>query len=197
MHTLFPLFRSHLDLAHQYWTKLLLPNDIVIDATCGNGHDTLKLCQLIEGGTIYAFDIQENAVRNTEQLLKKSISAEQLFSVKLETRSHATFPTAVITGSVKLIVYNLGYLPGGDKTFTTMTSSTLESLKVALGLVCVSGAISITCYPGHSEGSVEQDAILDFIATLSPKEWNCCVHSFVNRKASPRLLLLQKSATPQ
>ena len=56
----------------------------------------------------------------------------------------------------KLIVYNLGYLPGSDKLLTTKTSSTLLSVEKALSLIAPNGAISITCYPGHEEGKKEE-----------------------------------------
>lgn len=186
MWTQFPLFRSHLDLAHSYWTQLIEPTDFVIDATCGNGHDTLKLAQLAAQGKVFGFDLQNTAIENTKVLLGNTSN------VHLEVRCHSTFPSSILPGSVKLIVYNLGYLPGGSKEMTTMTKTTLDSIKAALELIMPGGALSITCYPGHPQGAIEQEAILDFVKTLPPQTWNCCHHTWVNRQASPSLLLLQK-----
>lgn len=189
----FKLFQSHLDLAHGYWTQLLQPSDSAIDATCGNGRDTLKLAQLIPEGILYAIDIQPIAIECTQKLLKEHISTEQLKSIRFEARSHATFPENIAAESIKLIAYNLGYLPGGNKQLTTMAPSTLLSVKNGLKLICPGGALSITLYPGHPEGAIEQNTLLTFISTLDPKTWNCCLHTAINREASPQLLLIQRT----
>jgi SAM-dependent methyltransferase len=188
MHTEYPLFRSHLDLAHHYWTELVSTKDIVIDATCGNGNDTLKLAQLASEGKVYGFDVQRTAIENTKSLLGNREN------IHLEVRCHSTFPSDLLPGTVKLIVYNLGYLPKGDKELTTLANTTLDSIKAAIELIMPGGAISITCYPGHPQGAVEQQVLLDYVKTLSPQTWNCCLHSWINRQSAPNLLLLQKNS---
>lgn len=196
MKTNFPLFQSHLDLAHDYWSKLIEPGDTVIDATCGNGHDTLKLCQLAlseDKGKVYAFDIQNDAINSSDCYLTAHLPQKVKKNVEFQLRCHSTFPDTLASGSVKLIVYNLGYLPGGKKTLTTEQSTTLQSLNNALHLIRPGGAICITCYPGHAEGAVEQKAILDFASQLSPKEWSCCRHVWLNRKLAPSLLIIQRT----
>lgn len=190
MRPLFPLFQSPLDLAALYWKKIIQPNDVVIDATCGNGYDTLKLSR--SAHRLYSFDIQKEAIAQTRLLLEKELSPEELKKVYLEQRCHSTFPNEIKPQTVRLIVYNLGYLPGGNKSFTTTESLTLESLKAAQLLLIEGGVISITCYPGHEEGSKEQETLLEYTKTLSPKEWSCCHHVWVNRNKSPSLLLIQK-----
>lgn len=192
----FPLFQSHLDLAHTYWTQLVQPGDLVIDATCGKGHDTLKLCQLAlsgDKGKVYAFDIQLTAIETTRLHLMSSLTSEEWACVYLQQRCHASFPEEIEVKSVKLIVYNLGYLPGGDKTRTTQVDTTLRSLQQAQTLLQPGGAISITCYPGHLEGEKEQHALLQEIACLCPKEWSCCHYTWLNRTRAPSLLLLQRA----
>lgn len=192
----FPLFQSHLDLAHRYWAQLIEPGDTVIDATCGNGFDTLKLCQLAltkDKGKVYAFDIQQNAIVSSMQFLSVHLTEDLKNRLEFQLRSHATFPDSIKEKSVKLIVYNLGYLPGGDKTVTTHCATTLHSLDQAMHLIQPFGAISITCYPGHAEGAKEEEAILSFVSDLSPKEWSCCHHVWANRKLAPSLLLIQKT----
>jgi SAM-dependent methyltransferase len=185
----FPLFHSHLDLAHQYWEKILQDGDVAIDATCGNGNDTLKLAEILhKSGTVIGMDIQDEAIARTKALLSK-LPQEALVRVHLYHQSHAEFPG--LDGPVRLIVYNLGYLPKGNKQLTTMTRSTVESLEKALKLIMPGGAISITCYPGHEEGAKEEKAILQMIANLSPMSWSVCHHTFLNRVASPSLILIQ------
>ncbi|NGX38291.1 MAG: hypothetical protein K1000chlam2_01464, partial [Chlamydiae bacterium] len=113
---------SHLDLAYEYWQKILRKDDWAIDATCGNGRDTARLAPLCQG--LIALDIQEKAIENTRLLLEGK--------AHLFRQSHETFPPLAYEKPIRLIVYNLGYLPGGDKDLTTRVESTLKSLQNAL-----------------------------------------------------------------
>jgi hypothetical protein len=196
MRSTFPLFQSHLDLAHAYWSKILQSGDHAIDATCGNGHDTLKLCQLALSNTqgkIYALDRQKEAIANTKKNLAIYLNAEKLEKVDFILTCHSQFPTTILPDSIKLIVYNLGYLPGGNKKETTLSETTILSLQNALNLVQAGGVISLTCYPGHDEGLQEEQKLLQFVQSLSPLKWSCCHHQWLNRKNAPSLLLLQKA----
>lgn len=196
MRSSFPLFQSHLDLAHTYWAQIIQMGDTVIDATCGNGYDTLKLCQLalsLDKGKVYAFDIQEQAIKSAGQFIHSHLEFNLTQRVIFQQRCHSIFPDAISQGSVKLIVYNLGYLPGGNKAKTTKIGTTLQSLHQAQDLLQSGGAISITCYSGHTEGAREQEAILAYASQLSPKEWSCCQHIWLNRQQAPSLILIQKA----
>lgn len=194
----FSLFQSHLDLSHSYWSQLVQTGDRVIDATCGNGRDTLKLCKLTltpNHGYVYAFDIQSQAIDSARHYLDISLPPELMKRVEFQQRCHSTFPDSIQPASIKLIVYNLGYLPGGgDKSLTTHRKTTLESLRLAQELLQPGGVISVTCYPGHIEGALEQESILTFASSLSPKEWCCCHHVWLNRNQAPSLLMIQKTA---
>lgn len=192
----FSLFQSHLDLSHRYWQQLVQPGDIVIDATCGNGHDTLKLAQLAlqeNLGSVYALDIQEKALTSTQERLAQHLSESIFKRIHFVLGCHSRFPSEILPSSVKLVVYNLGYLPSGDKQLTTQTSTTLKSICYAQDLLMPGGAISLTCYPGHSEGSLEQEAILKYASGLPPQKWSCCHHQWINRSQAPSLLIIQKS----
>lgn len=201
MRSNFPLFQSHLDLAHSYWERLVDPGDIVFDATCGNGQDTLKLAKLAldqDQGMVYGCDINAKAIKMTLSYLSKNFSTKEMERIKLIHGCHSQFPSSLQEGSIKLIVYNLGYLPGGgDKTNTTQTKTTLESLLKAQDLLTPGGAISITCYPGHVEGENEENAILLYAQGLPKDVWSCCYHKLLNRNRAPSLLLLQKAHLPQ
>lgn len=196
MKSKFPLFQSHLDLAHTYWQSLLRVGDIAIDATCGNGQDTLLLAQLCLNdlqGLIYAIDILPKAVELSKVHLQNNLNEKSFQRIHWHVRCHSQFPQEIATESVKLIVYNLGYLPGGgNKNLTTQVETTLQSLKQALQLIQPGGAVSMTLYPGHSEGEKEEHEILKFVKELSPFSWNCCHHRWLNRAKSPSLLLIQK-----
>lgn len=196
MRPLFPLFQSHLDLAHSLWAQIVNRGDCVIDATCGNGHDTLTLGRLVldtylKEGKVYGIDLQQKAIAATHTLLDLHLPLGWQGQISLHQQSHRTFPNEITPKSVKLIVYNLGYLPGGNKEQTTITDSTLQSLNEAIKLLAPGGAISMTCYPGHPEGAKEQAAIIDLLTQFSPKEWSCTRHEWLNRKRSPQLFLIQ------
>lgn len=195
----FFLFQSHLDLAHSYWKDSLNNGDIAIDATCGNGYDTLALAQLIfdkteqKNGQLIALDRQKAAIDATHARLKSVLPEDFMQHIYLLEQCHSSFPNHLAPESVALIVYNLGYLPGGNKSLTTERSTTLQSLQAALPLIKPQGSISITCYPGHEEGLHEENAVKEFAAALDPRDWSSCHHSWLNRKKAPSLLIIQKA----
>ncbi len=172
-----------LTFAHKLWKEHLKPGDRAIDATCGNGYDTLVLSK-IGLSHLYVFDIQENAIKETKNRvgIKKNIS--------YHLGCHSTF--SGVEKPVHLIVYNLGYLPGGDKSLTTCAETTLKSLENGLELLTPEGLISLTLYTGHNEGKREEKAILAQVAQLSPKKFQVSHHRTLNRSQAPSLLLIKK-----
>jgi len=200
MNNRFPLHQSHLDLAHCYWQKIVLPGDCVVDGTCGNGQDTLALAQLAlreESGSLYGFDVLPEAIQITKQRLNDNLPEIVAQRATLTVSCHSQLETLLADcDNIKLIVYNLGYLPGGNKEKTTLLETTLSSIAAATKLISPGGAISITCYSGHAEGAKEEEALLAYCATLSPYAWSCCHHRWINRNRSPTLLLLQRSMPP-
>jgi len=187
----------HLTLSKTYWAAHLKPGDIAIDATCGNGNDTLFLGQTLLSdpeSSIFAFDVQPEAVHNTEQLLKKYLSHDHMQRVLLHRRSHLDLSAVPYPYSPRLIVFNLGYLPGGNKAITTKAETTLESVKMGMQLLADDGAISITCYPGHAEGALEEKALLSFVKELPPNRWTVCYHRWVSRPNAPTFLWIQQKA---
>ena len=180
--------KNHIKIAHDHWKKLLLPDDNVIDATCGNGKDTLFLTKCVHQGKIFCFDIQKRAIDNTINFLKKEKSnLDQIFFIN---SSHEDF-SQVGNNPIKLIVYNLGYLPGGDKTLTTKTKTTLKSIKNALDLVCIGGAVSITCYPGHYEGLKEEKAVIHLLKEI--KNHQIFYHKNMENETAPSFFWIKKN----
>lgn len=192
----FSLFSTQIQLAHHYWKQVLLPGDHVLDLTCGNGHDTLFLANIVLSnakGSIHAYDIQEEAIIQTKKRLVEAFDSKKMQEVYFQQKCHSALPSKNDLPPIKLIVYNLGYLPGGSKACTTQTSSTIKSLESALGLLSPGGVISIMCYPGHAEGKLEESAIVDWVKDLNAREWHCCHHCQVNGNKAPSLLLIQKA----
>jgi hypothetical protein len=173
------MHKPHLTKAHTLWEQLLAPTDIAIDATCGNGHDTLKLATLLLQGHVYSIDIQDVALRQARQLVTHP-------NVTFLHQSHIQLPSI----RYKLVVYNLGYLPGGDKALTTTASTTLQSVKLAALQLEVGGALSITCYPRHPEGEIEENTLLSWCRGLDPAAWK--VEHFTWKEKCPTVLFIIK-----
>lgn len=182
----FPIFTSHLDLTKVWWAQIAQEGDWAVDATCGNGHDTLALSHLFSG--VIGLDIQPEAISATTALLKAHGEEAELYC-----QGHETFPSRTREVPIRLIVYNLGYLPGGDKGVTTRVETTLKSVEGAMDLILPGGMVSITCYPGHEEGAREATALLEIFESLDPAMWSCSKHAWKNRKNAPHILLIQKN----
>ena len=170
----------HLFLAKELWKNFLQFSDIAIDATCGNGNDTLFLAGLC---TVIGIDIQPVAIQSTADLLERHGK-----KALLQRLSHEHLDQLPLPHPPKLIVYNLGYLPRGDKTLTTKVETTLASVKKGLDLLAPAGALSITCYPGHEEGAKEEKKLLEWATQLGSDRYLVCHHTWLNRKGAPSLL---------
>lgn len=173
--------------AHAYWETIVRPGDTLIDATCGNGYDTLILARLLQGkGQLFSYDIQKEALERAKSLISLNLSDLEKNCLHLRHASHESFDITC----AKLIVYNLGYLPRGDKSITTTAATTLNSLRSALSILSNEGAITITCYSGHPEGQREEEALLAFTAALPPDTWLVHHHRLLNRHKAPSLILI-------
>ncbi|MGB7979008.1 MAG: class I SAM-dependent methyltransferase [Chlamydiales bacterium] len=177
----------HLLLAKNYWKGLLKSSDWAIDSTCGNGYDTLFLAGIC---SVIGIDIQRVAVQNTKALLEKEGRQALIYCL-----SHEAIDQIPLPSPPKLIVYNLGYLPGGEKSITTQTESTLSSLDKSLRLLAPGGALSVVCYPGHEEGLREEQAIGEWAARLPYAVGSACHHRWVNRTRAPSLFWIVKKSS--
>ena len=94
---------------------------------------------------------------------------------------------------VKAIVFNLGWLPGGDHRITTLTETTLPAIQQALALLMPMGVLVICVYPGHPEGEREQEMVTRLLSSLSPREYNVLMQQFLNAGAgAPLCFAVQK-----
>ncbi len=178
----------HLQLAKVYWKKLLSPGDLAIDATAGNGKDALFLAEL--GCLLFALDVQATAIEKTQALLREKGVLDR---ATLLCMPHDDLRKVPCPKPPRLVVYNLGYLPGGDKSLTTKTVTTLASIASALKILAPDGALSITCYPGHPEGKREEEALFRWAASLSPDDWAVRIHRQEDRPLAPSLLWIARS----
>ncbi|GJP51764.1 hypothetical protein CLOM_g10907 [Closterium sp. NIES-68] len=210
-------------VAHQLWSSVVRRGDTVVDATCGNGHDALAMAALALSlaptagdaesareevrGRVVAMDIQEEAVRRTNQRLAAGLSEQQMARVHTICGCHSTLLHHVAPDSARLVAFNLGYLPHADRhpsvatpspptalpVLTTRPSSTVAALAAAVTATAVGGVISVMAYVGHTGGREEYDAVLNVAASLPTDSWVCWEHRSINRPLSPRLVVMRRT----
>ena len=189
---------QHLNSIHpiidQHLAQFIQPGATVIDATLGNGFDTYKIAQILQGnGAIYGFDIQKEAIDSSHQLLSGLPYPHP--EIHLIHDSHANFLTHINT-PVDFIIYNLGYLPKGDKAITTLAESTLQSVKSGLSLLKGNGIMLIAVYHGHPAGKAEKDTLETYLSTLNQKQYNVFKQQFINQQNTPPFIyLIEKAKT--
>lgn len=189
------LFANGVKLAQVWLSEVVRPGDHVVDATAGNGYDTLFLAQLVgPTGRVYAFDIQTEALRQTARNLAERDLAGR---VELIEAGHEYMETYVPAG-VKAVVFNLGYRPGGDHCLTTQPESTVLALQAAARLLQPGGIITVVVYTGHPGGLAEGQSVDSWAAKLVQNQWDVVAMSFINRRHhSPYLLVVQKRGEDQ
>ena len=179
---------SEMCIRDSFITEQVQPGDICIDATMGNGNDTILLSSLCkETGRVYAFDIQEQALAHTRQRLLDA-DAPQNYTLLLE--SHTNMDHYVQPESVSCIVFNLGYLPGGDHTKATQASSSIEALTRSLSLLKKGGLISLCIYSGGDSGFEERDAVLSWLKNLDSHKYLVIRSDYYNRPNNPPIPVL-------
>lgn len=178
--------------AHRFIEAVVSPGDTVVDATAGNGGDTLFLAGLVgPTGLVYSFDLQPEAISSTRRLLD---SQGVLDRVCLIRDDHSRMEDYV-TSSVSAVMFNLGYRPGGDKKITTTAGTTCRALHAALNVIRVGGRLSVACYPGHPGGMDEAQAVEEFCARLPSDRFAAVSIKLLNRsERAPRLIVVEKQA---
>lgn len=178
-------------LSRDILTGLIQPGDTVVDATAGNGHDTLFLAQSVgPEGRVYAFDVQPDALRSTKERLAKEGCLDGRVSLILDGHENME---RYVAGPVRCVLFNLGWLPSGDHGVTTRTPTTLLAVEAAMRLVAPGGMVSVCIYPGHEEGARERDALMDRLKDVDIRKYNVLSADFINQKnAPPQLILIQR-----
>ena len=171
-----------LEMAHDFLAQVITQEDIVVDATMGNGHDTLFLAKLAK--QVYAFDIQEQALEKTSQRLLEA----GLTNVELILQGHETVDQFV--REVKAAIFNLGYLPSADKSIITQPQTTLDALDKLCHMLVKGGRIAIMIYYGHEGGDIERDAVMDYVSQLPQEEYTATIYRTLNQINNPPFLVM-------
>ena len=170
--------------------KVVNKGDVVIDATMGNGYDTVYFGNLVgEGGKVYAFDVQEEAIKSTRKKVERDNMTDR---VELILDGHENLDKYV-DEEVACVVFNLGYLPRAKHVVITKPDTTLQAIKKSLNLLKPNGVISIAAYIGHEGGMEEKDYICEYLNNLDQKEFNVLHMQFTNQiNNPPQLILIEK-----
>lgn len=169
------------ELSHDIIKHYVNNLSVAVDATLGNGNDTTFLSKLFK--KVYAFDIQECAIQNYKDNCPSNVI--------LINDSHEEIDK-YINEQIDCIIYNLGYLPGGNKNITTKAESTVSSIKKATRLIRNNGFIILCVYIGHKEGIKEKKFILEYLSTLPKNQYSIIIHQFFNRNNAPLLISIEK-----
>lgn len=170
---------------HKRIRQIIKNPSLCIDATAGTGKDTVFLASLAgANGRVIAMDIQETAVEQTRNRLSKEYLSDRA-EVVLDTHVH--MDAYADEGSVSLIMFNLGYLPGGDHHLATKAETTIEALKKGLTLLCEGGMISLLIYSGGDSGFDEKEQVLQWLKELPDDQYTVLVEAFYNKPNHPPL----------
>ncbi len=172
--------------------SLVMPHIVrggtAVDFTMGNGHDTLWLSKAVgDNGKVFAFDIQQQALDSTKKLLCENNvkNAELILDSHANVKSYVSEPVCVG-------MFNLGYLPGGDKSITTKHESSIAAIIAGTELLAPNGALLIAVYPGHAEGTIEGNAVRELLSSYDRKKLCCSEFHIVNSPSSPFFYLVEK-----
>jgi hypothetical protein len=157
-----------LALARDHVRRVLLPGDLAVDATVGNGHDTLFLASHVgPGGKVIGCDIQPIALEHASARLRTAGVLERVVLLLLGHEHLALwFERAAPDARVKAAMFNLGYMPGTDHSVITRAETTIPALESVLTLMAQGGIITAVLYSGHSGGLAETEAVLNWVRTL-------------------------------
>ncbi len=159
-----------------------------VDFTMGNGHDTLWLSRAVgQGGHVYAFDIQEQALESTASLLE----AENVSNCSLILDSHSNVKKHV-AGPICAGLFNLGFLPGGDKSITTLADTSLKAIHDGIDLLDKDGGLLVAVYPGHAEGAREGELIEQMLSEYDRRQICCSKFKIINSPSSPFFFLIER-----
>ena len=182
-------FRSARFWAAEIVGPALYPGARAVDATMGNGKDTLWLCQRVGSeGRVYAFDVQAEAVRRTRALLEAEGLSDR---ATLFCEGHQRM-AELIEEPVDAVMFNLGWLPGAAHGVTTLVETTLPAAEAALSILKPDGLLTLCVYPGHDEGTRELMALTEWASALDPRRYDAMQKRYMNQPNHPPQLLAVK-----
>lgn len=171
-----------LGLSHKYMAENVTSGAFLIDATAGRGRDTLFLSRLAgKDGKVLAFDIQKEAIDSAEKYLAENGAQ----NVNLIHDCHSNLDQYATVESADGIMFNFGWLPGGDHTCFSKLATSLSAIEKGLSLLKIGGVMTLCLYCGKENGYEEKEGVLKMLRSLDQKKYSVLVCDFVNRKGDP------------
>ncbi len=178
--------------AHNLLKPFIHNGDSVVDATCGNGHDSLFLAeQVAPSGLVYSFDIQQIAIIATRRRIQQAGLKGNLNLIYAGHENMQAYITNKDKGNIKAVMFNLGYLPYSNKQVITSSDTTLSALNTAVSLLAPTAIITILAYPGHQGGSEETLQVKNWCQQLSTNFSVKIIHSSRPTAKAPQLFVVQ------
>lgn len=182
------------ETAHRIVLEYLREGDAAVDATVGNGHDTEFLAKNVGSeGQVFGFDVQTEALRLTRQRLQQQ---DLLRRVTLFPACHADMARDIpqeFRGRIGAVMFNLGYLPGADKSIITQTQTTLPAIAAACELLAARGVVTVMAYPGHAGGDEETRCLAQWLQQLDSAHYAVeTIYSRHHQERAPRLFVIKK-----
>ena len=180
------MLKNAVELSHFYLKQFLKEGSFVVDATCGNGGDTLFLAEIVgENGLVYGFDIQKDAIENTKIRLENVSLSNR---VQLFQDGHENMEKYLGCKMADAFVFNLGYLPKGDHALHTKPDTTIIAIQTALKHLNKEGIIAVSIYHGGDSGYEERDSVLSYLETLDKHNYKVIIHHYSNKPNDPPIL---------
>lgn len=177
-------------IAKHFIQQYLQLGGLAIDATMGRGNDTKLLCELVGSeGKVLAFDIQQDAINSTKELLENSSPKSLLDRANLILDSHENMYKYAENQTVDCITFNFGYLPKGDHNISTKPETSIKAISQGLELLKVNGIMSLCVYQGGDTGFLEKEAILEYVKHIDCHKYTVFMGDFVNRVNYPPIFI--------
>ena len=170
--------------------KALAPGDIAVDGTVGNGYDTQFLAEVVgENGKVYGFDIQADAIAATTARLEQHQFLDRVVLFQTGHEAVADRIPKEDYPKIKAAIFNLGYLPGSDKSITTNAATTIAAVNSLLEIMAPEGIIILVIYHGHPQGAIERDELLAYCQNFDQKKAHVLQYQFINQQNNPPFIL--------
>lgn len=186
------------EIVHETLAKHLQAGDLAIDATAGNGHDTCYLADKVgPNGRVIAIDIQEDALTETRLRIDAAGFGARVQLVLADHTAYLNTLAKTESDGAAAVLFNLGYLPGGDKSIKTVAGSTAPALASALHLLRPGGLLCVTAYQGHPDGPEEAATVEAWMQARAALDDSIEKHMPTSKNRPPILWLLRKAQKPE